>query len=280
NHIGILSNGNVVSHLATFTPGWDLEDGQSHTVWIEYDGPANELRVYAAQGIVSQRPASPVLTASIDLPALVGGQAWFGFTGATGGLFNNHDIETWSLTLNAFALPAQPVITVPGNKTTVVGAAVTQQMQATDPNGDLLTWSAAGLPTGLSINPASGLISGTPNAVGVFSPTVTVTDGNTLPVSANFTWTINNVLTVQPLAGAAVPAGTTVSLAAQASGGLNPRFRWSFGDGTPDTGFSSSPSTSHLFSTPGRYLVTVTARDDTGREVTASYRQAVHAVRS
>ncbi|PYJ59783.1 MAG: hypothetical protein DME24_11860 [Verrucomicrobia bacterium] len=277
NHIGILSNGNVVTHLATFTPGWDLEDGQSHTVWVEYDGPANELRVYAAQGIVSQRPASPVLTASIDLPALVGGQAWFGFTGATGGLFNNHDIETWSLTLNAFALPAQPVITAPGDKTTVVGAAVTQQMQATDPNGDLLTWSATGLPTGLSINPASGLISGTPTVAGVFSPTVTVTDGNTLPVNASFTWTINNVLTVQPLAGAAVPAGTTVSLTAQASGGLNPQFRWNFGDGSPDTSFSSSPSTSHPFSNPGRYLVTVTVHDDTGREVTGSYRQAVYA---
>src|SRR5207245_2359942 len=99
-----------------------------------------------------------------------------------------------------------------------------------------------------------------------------VTDGNTLPVNASFTWTINNVLTVQPLAGAAVPAGTTVSLTAQASGGLNPQFRWNFGDGSPDTSFSSSPSTSHLFSAPGRYLVTVTARDDTGREVTASYR--------
>src|SRR5439155_484038 len=141
NHIDILSNGNVVTHLATFTPGWDLEDGQSHTIWVEYDGPANERRVYAAQGIVSQRPANPV-------------------------------------------------------------------------------------PTGLSINPASGLISGTPTVAGVFSPTVTVTDGNTLPVNASFTWTINNVLTVQPLAGAAVPAGTTVSMTAQASGGLNPQFRW------------------------------------------------------
>jgi YVTN family beta-propeller protein len=278
NHIAILSNGNVTAHLATFTPGWDLEDGQSHTVWVEYDGPANELRVYAAQGIVSQRPASPVLTASIDLPALIGGRAWFGFTGATGGLFNNHDIETWSLTLNAYALPAQPVITAPGDQTTVVGVAVSRQLQATDPNGDLLTWSASGLPAGLSISPTSGLISGTPTTVAVYSPTVTVTDGNTLPVNASFTWTINNVLTVQPLAGVAVPAGTTVSLTAQASGGLNPRFRWSFGDGTPDTGFSSSPATSHTFSNPGRYLVTVTARDDTGREVTSSYRQAVHAV--
>ncbi len=277
NHIAILSNGSVTTHLATFTPGWDLEDGQSHTVWVEYDGPANQLRVYAAQGIVTQRPASPVLSATLDLPSLVGSQAWFGFSGGTGGLFNNHDVESWSLSLNAYALPAPPVLTSPGNETTVLGSAVNRQLQATDPNGDLLTWSAAGLPTGLAINPTSGLISGTPTVGGVYSPNVTVTDGNTPPVSAGFTWTIDDVLTVQPLSGVAVVAGTTVSLTAQASGGLNPQYRWNFGDGSPDTALSSSPATSHLFSTPGRYLITVTVRDATAREVTASYRQAVYA---
>lgn len=277
NHIGILSNGSVVAHLATFTPGWDLENAASHTVWVEYDGPSNQLRVYAAQGVVAQRPATPVMTATVDLPALVGAQAWFGFTGATGGAFNNHDIESWSLSVNAFALPAQPVITPPGNQLSVVGASVTRQMQATDANGDVLTWSASGLPPGLSINPNSGLISGTATAAGTYSPTVTVSDGNTLPVSSSFTWTVNDVLTVQPLAGGAIAAGGTVSLTAQASGGLNPRYRWSFGDGSSDTPFSSSPSTSHAFTTPGRFLVVVTVRDDTGREVTASYRQAVHA---
>lgn len=277
NHIGILSNGNVAAHLATFTPAWDLEDGQSHTVWAEYDGPANELRVYVAQGNVAQRPASPAMTASIDLAALVGGQAWFGFAAGTGGLSNNHDIESWSLTANAFALPAQPILTAPANQTTVVGTSVNRQMQASDPNGDLLTWSATGLPTGLAINSPSGLISGTPTTPGSYAVTVTVTDGNTLPVSGSFTWTINNVLTVQPLSGTAVAAGTTVPLTAQASGGLNPQFSWDFGDASPPTAFSSSRSTSHLFSAPGRYLITVTVRDDTGREVTASYRQGVYA---
>jgi YVTN family beta-propeller protein len=277
NHLAILSNGSVATHLATFTPGWDLENALSHTLWVEYDGPANQLRVYAAQGIVTQRPATAVMTLSVDLPTLVGSQAWFGFSGATGGLFNNHDVESWSLSVNAFALPAPPVLTAPGNQTGVLGTAVTLQMQATDPNGDLLTWSATGLPTGLSISPSSGLISGTPTAAGTFSSTVTVTDNNTTPVSTSFTWTIDGVLTVQPLSGTAVVAGTTVSLTAQASGGLNPQYRWSFGDGTPDTAFSSSPSTTHPFITPGRYLVTVTVRDDTAREVTASYRQAVYA---
>lgn len=277
NHLGILSNGSVATHLATFTPAWDLEDGLSHTVWVEYDGPANQLRVYAAQGNVAIRPANPVMAATVDLPALVGSQAWFGFTGTTGGAFNNHDIESWNISLNAFALPAPPVLTASGNQTTVLGVAVNQQMQATDPNGDLLTWSATGLPTGLSIGPASGLISGTPTVAGAFSSTITVTDGNTTPVSTRFTWTIDNVLTVQSLSGTAVVAGTTVSLTAQATGGLNPQYRWNFGDGTPDTSFSSFASTTHQFIAPGRYLVTVTVRDDTAREVTASYRQAVFA---
>jgi YVTN family beta-propeller protein len=68
-----------------------------------------------------------------------------------------------------------------------------------------------------------------------------------------------------------------VALTAQASGGLSPQYNWSFGDGTPDTGFSANPSTQHLFANPGLYLVTVTVRDATLREVTASYRQAVFA---
>jgi len=278
NHLGILSNGNVTVHLATNSPAWDLENGLSQTIWVDYDGPANQLRVYAAPDNASPRPASPVMTANIDLAALVvGGQAWFGFTAGTGGAYNNHDIESWSLTVNAFALPAQPAFAAPANATNVIGIAVNRQMQATDLNGDLLTWSATGLPPGLTINLASGLVSGTPTASGVYSPTVTVTDNNTLPVNRTFTWAINNLLTVQPLTGSAVAVGTDVALNAQSSGGLNPQYRWNFGDGTPETAFTSSPATSHVFSAPGLFVVTLTVRDDTGLEVGSSYRQGVYA---
>ena len=277
NHMGILANGATTTHVATWNATWDLEDGASHTAWVEYDGPANQLRVYAAQGIVTQRPSSPVMTASLDLPAFVGSQAWFGFSAGTGGVFNNQDVESWSLNVNAFGLSAQPVITPPGDQLDVVGNAITRQLQAVDANGDLLTWSASGLPTGLSINPSSGLVTGTPTTLGVFNPVVTVNDGNTAPATATFRWTLNPVLTVQPLTGTTIAAGTTLSLTAQSAGGLNPKYRWSFGDGTSDTSLSSSPSVTHLFVNPGRYLVVVTVRDDTGRELTSSYRQAVAA---
>ncbi|MBL9170206.1 MAG: DUF1929 domain-containing protein [Verrucomicrobiales bacterium] len=277
NHLGVLRSGNVETHLATWTPGWDLENEGSHTVWVDYDGPADQLRVFAAQGVVVTKPTTPVMTVSLDLSAEVGSQGWIGFTAGTGGLGNNQDVEAWSVHVNAFSLPSAPVITSVGTQLGALGLNVNLQMQAADANGDLLTWSSTGLPPGLSIAPASGLISGSPTVAGSFTSTVTVSDGNLPAVSSVVQWVINDVLSLQPLSGSPVLSGTAVGLSATASGGRNPRFRWSFGDGTPDTAFSSSPAVTHTFAAPGRFLVTVTAQDDTGRELTASYRQGVHA---
>jgi len=66
-------------------------------------------------------------------------------------------------------------------------------MNASDSqSGQTFTWSATGLPTGLSINSSFGLISGTPTAAGTFSVTVTSTDTTGASGSASFSWTINS----------------------------------------------------------------------------------------
>ena len=55
-------------------------------------------------------------------------------------------------------------VTNPGPQSSTVGTAVSLQIQATDSaSGQTLTYSATGLPAGLSIS-SSGLISGTPTA--------------------------------------------------------------------------------------------------------------------
>jgi serine protease len=82
-------------------------------------------------------------------------------------------------------------VTNPGSQTGTVGTATSLQIHATDSGGATLTYSATGLPTGLSINSSSGLISGTPSAAGTFSVTVTAKDSTGASGSTSFTWTIN-----------------------------------------------------------------------------------------
>jgi O-glycosyl hydrolase len=83
-------------------------------------------------------------------------------------------------------------VTNPGNQTGTVGTAISGlQIQGTDSaSGQTLTYTASGLPAGLSIS-SSGLITGTPSSGGTFSPVVTAMDTTGASGSTSFTWTIS-----------------------------------------------------------------------------------------
>ncbi|ONI85007.1 peptidase S8/S53 subtilisin kexin sedolisin [Saccharothrix sp. ALI-22-I] len=84
--------------------------------------------------------------------------------------------------------PGAPSVVNPGNQTTTVGTAVNLQLTAAGGTAPY-TFSATGLPAGLSIS-AAGVISGTPTTVGSSSVTATVTDSASATGSATFTWTV------------------------------------------------------------------------------------------
>ncbi len=84
------------------------------------------------------------------------------------------------------------VMTSPGNQVGTVATAIAGlQLNASDSAaGQALTYSATGLPAGLSIS-SSGLISGDPTTAGTYSVTATATDSAGASASASFTWTIS-----------------------------------------------------------------------------------------
>jgi hypothetical protein len=69
---------------------------------------------------------------------------------------------------------------------------VSLQLVGADANGDVLTYSATGLPAGLSLDAATGLISGSPITTGIYAVSVSVSDGS-LSKSRTFTWTIKSL---------------------------------------------------------------------------------------
>ena len=85
-----------------------------------------------------------------------------------------------------------PVVTDPGNQTGVVGAIVNLPISASDPDGNTLSYSATGLPAGLSINAATGIVTGTLSTAGTSNVTVTVNDSQGGTAWTGFIWTVTS----------------------------------------------------------------------------------------
>jgi subtilase family serine protease len=93
---------------------------------------------------------------------------------------------------SARTAPDVVTVTDPGAQTSAVGTAVSFQIQASDSaSGQTLSYSATGLPAGLSISGSSGQITGTPTVAGSGSVTVTARDATGAQGTASFTWTVD-----------------------------------------------------------------------------------------
>ncbi|MCX5208787.1 putative Ig domain-containing protein [Kitasatospora sp. NBC_00240] len=117
-------------------------------------------------------------------------------------------------------------LTDPGTRTATVGTATTLQLTATDTAGGSLSYSATGLPTGLSVSSATGLISGTPTTAGSFAVTATATDSTGPSSSASFTWTVSptggtSCTAAQLLANPGFETGSASSWTETNSGGTS-----------------------------------------------------------
>ncbi|MDR3719772.1 MAG: Ig domain-containing protein [Bryobacteraceae bacterium] len=128
-------------------------------------------------------------------------------------------------------------------------------------------WSATGLPPGLSLNSA-GVLDGTPTSAGMFTATVTVTDGSTpVPLSASkdFPISISGNLTLSIVPPGAIPnaqLNTAFAFQLNAQGGTPP-YTWSKLSGSlpPGLTFSSAGLVSGSATATGVFSFKVQVRD-------------------
>ncbi len=169
-----------------------------------------------------------------------------------------------------------PNLAQPGDQVSTIGQPVSLSLVASDPNGDVLGYAATGLPPGLSIDPSTGLIGGTPTTAGQHAVTVQVTDGRGGVATATFAWQVASAgFTIDPVAAPAIPAAGSANFSVASNGGAGTTYSWLFGDGTPATAFSSATTASHTYAAAGLYVVTVTARTADGTTTTRTFMQVV-----
>ena len=129
-------------------------------------------------------------------PGSAGGAANIAF-----GSFGTYaEQASWSNDTNACAI-SHPIVSHGGSTDTVtvnsiasqswtVGTAVSLTATGSSSAGKTLTWSASGLPSGVSINSTSGAITGTPGASGSGTATITASDSTPASGSTSFSWSV------------------------------------------------------------------------------------------
>jgi len=119
-------------------------------------------------------------------------------TGSNGGAFaagGGYDMATGLGSPNGAALTQSLctdsiALVNPGAQRSTLNTPVSLQIKGDDTRGAPLSYSATGLPAGLSINSSSGKITGRPRHFGTSSVTVTATDPAGTIARVSFPWTI------------------------------------------------------------------------------------------
>lgn len=157
-----------------------------------YDRLTTQLGTTTLATYSNVNAASGYVQRTFDVSSFAGQTVTLKYTGTEdASLQTSFVLDDITIDVSGGTTSQNPVVTNPGSQTSTVGQATSLQIQASDPQGDTLTYSATGLPAGLSIGSTTGLISGTPTTAGTYSVTVTARDPGGNTGSATFSWTVN-----------------------------------------------------------------------------------------
>ncbi len=165
-----------------------------------------------------------------------------------------------------YVIPAPAVSCV--NITAVKGTAISPvTLSASGGAGAPYTYSATGLPTGLSIS-TSGTISGTPTVSGSFSYTVTVKDKNGTPSSSTCTVVVSVAPTATCVAINAIKGIAIVPVTLTGTGGTGGPYTFSATGLPAGLVMSASGTISGTATVSGTFNYTVTITDKNGNKGT------------
>jgi opacity protein-like surface antigen/outer membrane protein OmpA-like peptidoglycan-associated protein len=163
-------------------------------------------------------------------------------------------------------LPGKPPVTLScaSNPTGTVGQAYMGAPPAVANGTAPYMYSATGLPPGLSMDPNTGSITGTPTSAGSFTYMVRVTDATKQVAETQCSITINAQITLSPISGARnnVCPGENVTLSVTAGGvpaGETPTFQWTINGQTVPGATSNTLQVPTANEQPGNRQIAVRA---------------------
>ncbi len=182
--------------------------------------------------------------------------------------FDDIHMTTQDKTITVSPAPGAPVITSAAAAAVAAGTPFTYTITA---SGGPTGFNATNLPSGFTVNPVTGVITGTPTIVGVYNIQLSATNASGAGYG-NLALTVGLAPPVIAYAMASpnpVPAqqSTTFSVSAADPNEFLTGQLWNFGDSTTDTNLSPS----HVYAQAGNYQATFTITNDLGGVATTSF---------
>ncbi|MBI3426641.1 MAG: putative Ig domain-containing protein, partial [Acidobacteria bacterium] len=182
--------------------------------------------------------------------------------------------RAYTLVINCVTITVNPA-TLPAG---VMGTAYSQQLTQTGGTG-AITWSigpGGSLPNGVTLNPNTGLLEGTPTASGTFNFTAVATDANSCGGVRAYTFTVNSgscpTITVNPATLPNATASVNYNQQLTASGGAG-TYTYALQQGNLPAGFNLTAAgvLSGITNVNGTYNFTVKATDANNCTGTRAY---------
>ncbi len=227
---------NVVTSAVVSTSEVDSitsSDGETKTVTLSWDASPSSVtgyRIYYVTGSAADLSAA-ANPSSVD----VGNVLTYTFSGLDGTVDHSFAVTAYdssgnesiysnvvtSSSVSSETTNSAPVLASIGNKSTAEGLTLSFLLSASDADGDSLTYSVSGLPTGASFSSQTGSFSWVPSYIqsGTYNLTFSVSDGNatdseTIVVSVN---NINRSPVLTTIGSRSVAEGSALSISLSAS---------------------------------------------------------------